>query len=192
MKFLDLTGSIIRNFKILSRAPNSLNGRTRWVCLCVCGRKVIMGGSISSFKRKRSCGCKRNLVHGHSNRSRRGSSPEYQSWRAMRSRCSNPKDKSFNQYGGRGISFCPRWDSFVLFLEDMGSRPIGTTLDRIDHSGNYELKNCRWSDSSTQAKNRRPRKAIESFSDYEIRREYDRRFNREAPQVFPHSRGTSQ
>jgi hypothetical protein len=94
----------------------------------------------------------------------------------MRNRCRNSKDKHFADYGGRGIMVCERWDSFVCFLEDMGKRPEGTTLDRENHNGNYEPKNCRWSNASVQAANKRPRLAIESFSDEIFLGEYHRRF----------------
>jgi len=70
--------------------------------------------------------------------------PEYQSWKAMRARCSNPKAFGFSYYGGRGIAICERWRSYPLFLADMGPRPPGTSLDRIDVNGNHEPSNCRW------------------------------------------------
>lgn len=80
----------------------------------------------------------------------------YRSWRHMRSRCTNPNDASFKYHGARGITVCERWNKFENFLADMGERPSGTSLDRIDFNGNYEPGNCRWADAYTQATNRRP------------------------------------
>lgn len=84
----------------------------------------------------------------------------HRSWVGMRQRCSNPKTNAYESYGGRGISFCKRWDSFENFVEDMGVRPANTSLDRIDVNGNYELSNCRWAGRKEQGLNRRTTRKI--------------------------------
>lgn len=87
--------------------------------------------------------------------SRRTNPFEYSSWRAMRARCSNPRLRGWPLYGGRGITVCERWNSFENFLEDMGARPEGTSLDRFpNNSGNYEPGNCRWATPYQQIHNR--------------------------------------
>jgi len=80
---------------------------------------------------------------------------EYRAWSAMKDRCLNPNHSAYSYYGGRGIAVCDRWLSFANFLEDMGVRPHGRSLDRIDNAGNYEPTNCRWATWSQQMKNRR-------------------------------------
>jgi hypothetical protein len=93
-------------------------------------------------------------THGHASN---GCSPTYHSWTAMKKRCRDPNNKDWKIYGGRGISYCERWERFDNFLADMGERPEGTSLDRFpDKNGNYEPGNCRWATDLEQARNRRP------------------------------------
>ena len=92
--------------------------------------------------------------HGH-NRKVGRKTPTYLSWDNMIQRCTNPNRPEYPYYGGRGITVCDRWRSYENFLADMGERPDGLTLDRINNDGNYEPGNCRWADRETQVRNRR-------------------------------------
>ena len=88
------------------------------------------------------------IKHGHT--SRHGWSPTYVSWVAMRSRCDYPNHTSYHKYGGKGISYDPKWVSFEAFLADMGERPDGKTLDRFDSSKDYCKDNCYWATPTEQ------------------------------------------
>lgn len=79
----------------------------------------------------------------------------------MRARCNNPAADQYLHYGGRGIKVCDDWQDFEGFFADMGARPAGTTLDRIDPNGDYEASNCRWATASEQARNRRNAVVVE-------------------------------
>jgi hypothetical protein len=94
------------------------------------------------------------FIHGHASRSN-GFTPTYNSWRGMIERCTNPNNIGWGRYGARGIRVCARWRVFANFLEDMGERPPGMSIDRRRSCGNYTPSNCRWATLSTQSRNQR-------------------------------------
>ncbi len=94
-----------------------------------------------------------SMRHGHARET--GSSPTYTSWENMIARCYNSNSPHYVNYGGRGITVCDRWRDFRNFLADMGERPDGFTLDRVNVDGNYQHSNCRWATRSQQQRNRR-------------------------------------
>lgn len=133
--------------------------------LCYCGK--IFNTTLKSIKsgHSTSCGCfKNNLLkqrsfrHGHSTRVYW--SGTYTSWVAMLQRCENSSHSDYTYYGAKGVKVCPRWHVFNAFLNDMGDRPTGKTLDRINPFGDYEPGNCRWATPAQQAKNQRRNYAL--------------------------------
>ena len=163
-RIIDLSGQSFGRWTVLERGPSLSDHRgkthARWLCRCECGATSTVYGRYLRNGKSKSCGClkleqlKSKLTeHGHNNRASR--SPTYHSWVAMKTRCSNPNRDSWKNYGGRGITYCSEWEDFNVFLRDMGERPHGTSLDRIDPDGNYEPANCRWATRQQQNLNTR-------------------------------------
>jgi hypothetical protein len=128
---------------------------TVWLFRCDCGgtTEATTGDVTRARKPRTTCGCARKEPRP---RRRRGRDTRTASvWRAMWQRCTNPAHPRFANYGGRGISVCDRWRDYALFLEDMGQRPEGLEIDRIDSNGHYEPRNCRWVTSAENNRNRR-------------------------------------
>lgn len=132
---------------------------TAKLCECGCGNPAPISNAT---RRGYKNGEPQRYIHGHRKGTTHGQSgtPTYRVWAGMMSRCRDRGNTSYERYGGRGIAVCARWqgrDGFRNFLADMGSRPPGKTLDRIDNDGNYEPGNCRWSTPAEQRANQRQR-----------------------------------
>ena len=126
------------------------DGRSRLSCRCDCGATTTVDRGNARAGRTTSCGCRVRKLRGKWN------TPAYRSWKAMRERCCVPTSKDYPLYGARGVRVHERWaDDFLAFLADMGERPEGTTLDRINVDGNYEPGNCRWATPIQQSANRK-------------------------------------
>lgn len=151
---LALAGNSYGNWTVLRQVDRPAGRRqqgTFWLCQCNCGfERVYAGGGIRA-NRLNAKGCERCRSHGATKG--RSESATYTTWRGMMERCNNPNHVRYDLYGGRGIKVCQRWGSFANFVADMGGRPLGMTLDRIDNSKGYEPGNCRWATAHTQMQN---------------------------------------
>lgn len=152
---MDRTGIKYDRLTALRFSHKDQYSRAHWVCRCECENLItVMGGHLSTGHTT-SCGCK-NLKHGHGD----PTDPTYCTWVRMRQRCEQPKLKAYPRYGGRGIIVCERWQKYENFLADMGPRPDGLSLDRINNDGNYEPGNCRWATDYEQQNNRSSNRPI--------------------------------
>lgn len=151
---------------VISHAQSAGMSRAhRWLCECDCGARIVALGTSLRSGETRSCGClKREIAKAAGDRTRThglSGSSTYNIWDSLRQRCTNPKRKDYPGYGGRGIRVCPRWDDFECFLEDMGPRPPGCSIERRDVNGDYTPGNCRWATAVEQARNTRANKVLQ-------------------------------
>jgi hypothetical protein len=166
-----LTGQRIGRLIVQERSENDGQNRAQWLCLCDCGNaKVVKSASLVRLE-TRSCGClgrETRKVNGdlvgqrrdHAFSRRRMPSLR-RTWEAMLARCTDPTNKGFANYGGRGITVCKEWlESFAQFAIDVGRRTEGCSLERKDNDGNYCKDNCTWATRTEQANNRRTNRRI--------------------------------
>lgn len=157
---IDITGHIYNGVEVISKSgENDPQGMPYWNCKCHCGNEFQTTSGRLRGGYTKSCGClqresvkKANTIHGMS------ATRQYESWRGIIRRISNVKDKYYMDYGGRGITYDPKWETFEGFWEDMSEGYSDElTLDRIDVNGNYCKENCRWVSMSIQNHNQRKR-----------------------------------
>jgi len=177
-KMIDLRGKTFGRVTVLATPPTrSYKGNLQWKCRCSCSKNTefwTLGENLRKGHTK-SCGClvsevsrKNGLarqVHGEGSQCR-GVSTEYRIWGSMCNRCFNPKNQSYKNYGGRGITVCPQWlgqKGYQQFLLDMGRRPSHKhSIDRYpNNNGDYEPGNCRWATTVEQSENKRNTQRIQ-------------------------------
>ena len=142
---------------VIGPAGKDDRGNVLYDCVCDCGTRRRVKGTMLRVGRSRSCGCIRPdqlTKHGEARRGRM--TAEYRIWEGIQRRCNNPSDPVFEHYGGRGIRMCEAWSSYDAFLSDMGRRPSQRhSIDRIDNDGDYEPGNCQWATQKDQCRNQR-------------------------------------
>ena len=147
-----------------------------WVCECSCGNVVKVRGSNLRSGLTKTCGCSRldnkRLIAAVTKHGQYGK-PIYRTWQSIIARCDRPSHKSYKDYGGRGITVCDSWRKFANFYADMGDRPAGTTIERIDNSKGYEPGNCEWQDAQHQARNRRNGRYLTAFGETKLLVEWE-------------------
>lgn len=164
-KKLDLKGLRFERLTVLNEAGKSGTDYF-WLCQCDCGNQTTVKATLLKQGKTRSCGClqkekarSRFLTHGESRKA--SNCVEHRIWAGLINRCCNPRNRHFENYGGRGIKVCDSWrNSYEAFLYDMGRCPEGHSIDRIDNDGDYSPENCRWASRSTQNRNKRTNRLI--------------------------------
>lgn len=159
-KVVDLTGQRFGRLVVLKRVNNDNCGKAQWLCQCDCDKsgenlKVVSRSNLKSGN-VISCGCfqrewtiNNKTTHGLKKKKM------YSSWSDMIRRCNDPKHKQYKYYGERGITVCDEWLDVKNFYKDMGDRPEGYSIERIDVNGNYCKENCCWIPKEKQARNKR-------------------------------------
>ena len=152
---IDLTNLRFGRLKVLSRVENTPSGQARWRVRCDCGVTKDIHGQALREGLTLSCGClnvenatKLKTTHGFSKHS------AFKTWKAMVARCSDPEDKDYASYGGRGVLVCAEWLDVANFVRDMGEKPTGLSLDRINNDDGYCRSNCRWATPTEQGSNK--------------------------------------
>jgi hypothetical protein len=161
-KLNDLTGRRFGRLTAIARAT-AQGTRVYWVCMCDCGTEKFVRAAHLYGGKVLSCGClgaelASKRAHAgvlHKNMDGHSNTPAYSTFMSMRQRCNNKNNRHYHYYGGRGITICERWREFANFFADMGDRPPGYSLDRINPNGHYEPSNCRWVPKSEQPNNTR-------------------------------------
>ncbi len=161
---IDLTNQVFSRLTVIKRhKDNGKSRKAKWECKCSCGKETIVVGTKLRNGTTKSCGClgKENLKKSITSHNMNYTRPYY-IWCAMKNRCNTPSNKRYKSYGGRGISFCSKWEKFEGFWEDMQDGYYDClSLDRIDVNGNYEKNNCRWVTIKEQANNKRNNHCLE-------------------------------
>lgn len=154
---VDLKNKVFGRLLVLKKGETK-RGRAYWICRCECGKQTSVLAYYLKTTHTQSCGCLKNLSHTLKHGFCKGqrNKPEYESWNKAKRRCFNKSDKAYLRYGGRGITMSEKWSKdFLEFYKDMGQKPNGSSLDRINNNGNYEPGNCRWATPKEQSRNRR-------------------------------------
>ena len=140
-------------------AGKDKHGRFMWRCKCDCGGTTTLSATRLKGGVTKSCGCQKSA--GNSRTHGLSHTKTHEAWKALKQRCKNPKRANWEDYGGRGITYDPAWESFETFLADMGEAPDRGMIDRIDNDGPYCKANCKWSNRKEQNNNKRNNHILE-------------------------------